>query len=515
MVKLSLRTFPSSSAILSISEEKRGGVRGRSETFFGNQSVWATVLLLAISLLPAAAKELADYRVGDKMEDDIVTPVALMVVDPAATEALKEKETQRIAVVFRLDKSAATVVETDLRERFSLARSNFLFLMHSSFHHTRLEEHQIATEQFDKLIASFKKRDKYFPLTDQLAAEWALGRDGLAEQLPLIARVREAMEQPIRYDNLTNAPKIGSRVMLVPVRSAGEKISLADHEARGYSVAKTNLITMSRARLALREKFSAEEEAAAKFVTRCLVENCFVETELTLAARARHTDPLFVADNYQPGQIIARQGQLVDRKVMAALTHLQEKTVAGQLQQQVAQQKVQAAQFRESNRVLIIGLAAAGTLLLVVLVGLVFRRRPATTLLPDRLAPIVTAPATATDWQQRALEAEEKAAKAHEAIRSGVITQLKDQAVASLAEQRGDLLEAQHAAAQEMADLERRLNDLHAPLQERLRTYESRIADLEKALAAKGEENRELMRAKIELMRKQLAVERAKDLQFN
>ena len=59
--------------------------------------------------------------------------------------------------------------------------------------------------------------------------------------------------------------------------------------------------------------------------------------------------------------------------------------------------------------------------------------------------------------------------------------------------------------------MERRLNELHAPLQERLRVYETRIADLEKALAAKGEENRELIKAKIEMMRKQLETERVQE----
>lgn len=470
--------------------------------------------LLLATLFPAAAKELAEYRVGDRVETDIITPLPLMVVDPAATEALKEKESQCIPVVFRFDRSAATMVETDLREKYSLARSNFLFLMHSSFHHTRLEEDQIATEQFDKLMASFKKRDKYFPLTDRLASEWALGRDGLVEQITVIARVRQAMEQPIRYDNLTNAPKIGSRFTLVPVKSAEEKIGLDDLEARGQAVPKTNLLTMSRARLALRDKFSAEEEDAAKFAARCLVENCFVETELTLAARARHTDALFIADNYQAGQVIAHKGQLVDRKTMAALGQLQEKTVAGRLQQQVAHERGQAAQIRESNRLLIAGLIGVATLLCGVLAWFAFRRKS-----PDSLLPAVVAPgsnaAAETEWQQRALIAEEKAAKAHEAIRSGVMTQLKDKMVTSLAGQRSDMLEAQHAAALEMAELEKRLNELQAPLKDRLRTYEGRIADLEKALAAKGEENRELIRAKIELMRKQLEAERAKDLQFN
>ena len=471
--------------------------------------------LLLTTLLSASAKELPDYRIGDRIDADVVTPLPLMVVDPAATEALKEKEAQRIPVLFRFDKSAAINVEADLREKYSLARSNFLFLMHSSFHHTRLEEDQIATEQFDKLIASFKKRDKIFPLTDQLAAEWALGRDGLAEQIKVIARIRQAMEQPIRYDNLTNAPKIGSRVTLIPVKNPDEKIGL-DDVARGQAIAKTNLLTMSRARLALRAMFSAEEEDAAKFAARCLVENCFVETELTLAARTRHTEALFVADNYQAGQTIARQGQLVDRKIMAAFSQLQEKTVAGRLQEQVAQQQGQVAQIRESNRLLTAGLIGVATLLCAALAWFALRRKAPETLLPAVVHPGGNpAPTVETEWQQRALAAEQQVAKAHEAIRSGVMAQLKDKAVTSLAAQRSDMLEAQQAAALEMAELEKRLNELHAPLQDRLRAYESRIGDLEKALAAKGEENRELIRAKIELMRKQLEAERAKDVRFN
>src|SRR6478736_988016 len=472
--------------------------------------------LLLTTLLSASAKELTDYRIGDRIETDVVTPLPLMVADPAATEALQEKEAQRIPVLFRFDKSAAINVEADLREKYSLARSNFLFLMHSSFHHTKLEEDQIATEQFDKLIASFKKRDKSFPLTDPLAAEWALGRDGLAEQVKLIALVRQAMEQPIRYDNLTNAPKMGSRVTLIPVKSAEEKINLDDIQARGQSLAKTNLQTMSRARLALREKFSATEEDAARFAARCLVENCFVETELTLAARTRHTEALFIADNYQAGQTIARQGQLVDRKVMAALSQLQEKTAAGRLQEQVAHQQGQVAQIRESNQLLTAGLIGVATLLCSALAWFAFRRKAPESLLPAVVHPGGNPiPAVEAEWQQRALAAEQQVAKAHEAIRSGVMAQLKDKAVTSLAAQRSDMLETQHAAALEMAELEKRLNELHAPLQDRLRAYESRITDLEKALAAKGEENRELIRAKIELMRKQLEAERAKDVQFN
>ena len=53
-----------------------------------------------------------------------------------------------------------------------------------------------------------------------------------------------------------------------------------------------------------------------------------------------------------------------------------------------------------------------------------------------------------------------------------------------------------------------RLNELHAPLQNRLNAYESRIQELERELAARTEENRELLKLKIDLLRQQLEAER-------
>jgi hypothetical protein len=76
---------------------------------------------------------------------------------------------------------------------------------------------------------------------------------------------------------------------------------------------------------------------------------------------------------------------------------------------------------------------------------------------------------------------------------------------------RSHLLSTQEKAALELAQLEQRLARLQAPLEQRLRAYEERIADLERELAAKGEENRELIKAKIELTRKKLASEQGMD----
>jgi hypothetical protein len=83
--------------------------------------------------------------------------------------------------------------------------------------------------------------------------------------------------------------------------------------------------------------------------------------------------------------------------------------------------------------------------------------------------------------------------------------------VRGLIKQSTQLMDTQRAAELEVFELERRLRSINAPLEERLRAYESRIAELEKELAAKTHENRELLRVQIDLTRKKLETERSKE----
>jgi hypothetical protein len=118
-------------------------------------------------------------------------------------------------------------------------------------------------------------------------------------------------------------------------------------------------------------------------------------------------------------------------------------------------------------------------------------------------------------WRQRALEAEQRAQEAIAAARANLAPQLaqalKEALVQELAIQRRELLQAQHLAAAEIAQLSQHLDELKAPMQERLRSYETRIQELEKELAARSEENRVLLQLKIEMVRHQLEVERSRN----
>ena len=127
------------------------------------------------------------------------------------------------------------------------------------------------------------------------------------------------------------------------------------------------------------------------------------------------------------------------------------------------------------------------------------------------LAPIDAAAEAV--WKARALAAEARADKAATLLKVRLMPQLARWMMSELFQrllhQRAGLLNSQQMAEQEVAELEQRLEKLHAPLEDRLKAYERRIAELERDLAAKGEENRELLKARIETARKKLASERA------
>ncbi len=129
---------------------------------------------------------------------------------------------------------------------------------------------------------------------------------------------------------------------------------------------------------------------------------------------------------------------------------------------------------------------------------------------------------TATEeiWRQRALEAERRAEQALAAAKNELAPHLaqalKEALVQELAIQRKELLQAQQIAIAELSQLTHHLDALKAPMQERLRSYETRIQELEKELAVRSEENRELLKLKIEMLRHQLEIERTHNrMEFN
>lgn len=84
---------------------------------------------------------------------------------------------------------------------------------------------------------------------------------------------------------------------------------------------------------------------------------------------------------------------------------------------------------------------------------------------------------------------------------------LKETRAQELAVHRKELFQAQQIAIAELVQLTHRLDELKVPMQERPRSYERRIQELEMEWAARSGETRELLKLKIERVRHQLEIE--------
>jgi len=499
----------------------------------------------------AHAKDLAAYHIGDTADEDLTASVPLDVIDPDATDARKTEEALQTPAIFRSYPDVTNEVETEFLAAFAGARAGFSNDVKKAAEQWVLDGRTNAPPDIAKLTAAFNAKNKILPISPALAGLWARGDSGLAVQTTLVERLREAMRRPIRADELPAGFAIGETVRLVPSGNADENVTLNDAEQRGKIATSASLATLSRARAVLLNAFPADEQSTARAMAAFLKPDCALDENLTQQSRARQIGRLAVTAHYDAGQMIVRRGETIDAKAKAALDQLNDKILPGQLNRQIAAERDRAQQEQEQaqreheqaqreheqaqreheqaqqaenlaqqehQRALKVqDQAAAGAQnlalkihrrdewLLAALAGI-----SAVTLLmfwktARRRRQISLLPVRAENFPAQ----NQAAIPAHFAPQLTQI--LKEAVVQGLAAQRGELLKAQQAAAEEIAGLVRRLDELKSPMQERLRAYEMQIQKLEAALAERNEENRELLKLKIEMTRRQLETERAQN----
>jgi hypothetical protein len=349
----------------------------------------------------------------------------------------------------------------------------------------------------------------------------------------------------------------------VPVTSLDEGLSLARAQEMWSPVITTNIPTITHTRNVFRGQFAQEDQPFARVLANFFQPDCIPDVELTQEARDLAVRNLEVADHFDAGQIIVPRGKVIDAQAMAALDAFSEKLIPGALNQQVAaeheraeqeqqsallaQQQAQAAQLQAQNEQAAArlaqqqqqlaqadraiaqteaqneqaqvaamrdqaldaqrealkirtrdewfmgALAVVAVLILAILWRLMRQQRPVAISVPAKLErmekPTTIPPAELAPYLAQTL---------------------KEVVVQGLASQRAELLEAQRMAAAEITELVHRLDQLQAPMQERLRAYQDRIQELQKELTQRTEENRELLKMKIEMMRRQLETERTR-----
>ncbi|MDB6121329.1 MAG: hypothetical protein JWQ71_322 [Pedosphaera sp.] len=472
-------------------------------------SFW--LLVATLPLLAEVAPKMPDYQPGDTAIEDVVTPISLIVIDPKATDALRQKEAQRVPAIFRFDPTIADDAEIVMNKTFTNVHRRFMKELRDTFQKKKLTDQDFITPEFVELTNVFQTKNKTFPLTPDLVKLWAKGESYEPIRGELAKRLRATMSRYLLGGALTGEAKVGPlQTMVLKVSTNDQVITLAMAEQRGVRVIKTNLIQITKARLEVQKNLPPELQAMGKFLAASIKPNCVFDPDLTQQSRAKKTEPIWAADHYEPGQMIVKKGQMIDAKTKAALDQLKSRTAVDDLQERLSQDKskaqaaiqelqakastaqLQAQTAKERNLWLAVG---SSIVLSVSLVAFWRLRKPKQSFALATVEP---------HWEQPS--------GTTEAVKAGLIPHLtrllKEKVVMRLISNRETLLDTQEAATLEITTLEERLEKIQAPLGERLKAYEKRITELEKELEAKGEENRELIKAKILLAKKQLETER-------
>jgi len=495
------------------------------------KAAFGLLFACALALFCAAglrAADLAAYQVGAIAGENIVTPVTLDVIDANATAARKAAEALKTPAIFRSypDGAITNAMADELQAAFAATHSDFLAALKAGFPAVPLDSDAIASAEFIGFLAAFNGKNKSFPVSAKLAASWAAGDAGLDTENRFIAALLQMTHRAIRADDLPGGFALGDTLMLVPVASPSEAITLADAGQRGKLITQNNMTPLSRLQMLFRRNFPDDEQALARSLSVFLKPNCALDATLTQQARERDVRQLVVVDHYDAGQLIVQRGATIDLKTKAALDALNEKLMPDQLNRQIAaaREQVQQQQLqiqREHDAAAQAGSQAQrehAAALESQNQALKIRTRNEWLMVALAVVSVVSLAAVFFVWQQPRPRRRNNLLPARiehpNAIQAGVAPQLaqviKEALVHELAAQRHELLSAQQCAAAEISELVRRLDRLQAPMHERLRTYEMQIQKLEKELAVRTEENRELLQMKIELIRHQLQSERAR-----
>ncbi len=480
--------------------------------------IWPGVFLALATAFSVAAKDLADYRVGDVAEADIITFVPLEVADATATTAQQSAAMEKTPSVFRdFPQIATKQMAREFATVMSVVHGKFTNALHKEFAAATLDQATVASAEFTNFVSDFIATNNRYPLNLPLADAWARGGDGAEITGAWLAQLTAMLHRPVSADQLPPDFFTGEKFYAVPVASSEEAPTLADIETSGHLIAATNLTTVSRLRMLFRHKFPPEQQPFATRLAGFLRPVCAPDPALTEEYRRRAVSRSVVMAHFAAGQVIIPRGQIVDEKTLAAIGQLREKTTPPKTAAApvVAVKNVAPTKTVPAATPNYLGW---GVSTLAGVIAFYFFIKAAR---PRRRVPLVTQasaisgkPIVFAEVLNDRMQLQPPAS-VNEILQSAppdlapqFVASLKEAVVTELAMQRRDLLFAQQAAAAEIADLARRLENAQAPLLERLRAYEQRITELESELADQSKQNRELLQLKIEMLRQQINTER-------
>ncbi len=466
-----------------------------------------------MSAVTTVAPVQPEYKLGDLAKEDIISSVTIRVVNPERSNTLKRQSTNQAPLIYRHVVTAADDAEAELRNHINSNRIRFLRALQRQLPTGMLQASDLDSLAYVNAISEVTQADPNPPPLTRLAPLWIRGLSDAALVESLLQPLREVMTQYIVNDNTTDSLAVDQPIRLIRVKNELEMPSLPDLETSGVTATAANLSSLDMVHGVVESYFSSDEAGMARFVASFIRANTFPAPGLTELLRAKGRDEVVEYDTYAAGQVLVKKGQRINEKALAVLAAVREKKDIEKLLSQLETKSSGINPLAADTWGFLAWLGGAGLVLLLILWrwGNRSTRASGSALEPEihDFTPYLIGKDAAL-WRTRALAAEQRAERAHEAIRQGAVGWMKEKVFGSIFRQRADLLSTQRMAEAEMAELERRLEYLLIPLQGRIRTYENRIKELETILAAQDGAERRLIDARITRTKQQLELERSR-----
>jgi hypothetical protein len=517
---------------------ERAAVKAKLRCEAAHRSLLIVTIALAGGVSASAESSVVPaYQIGDVVAADVLAPFEFAVVNPDQTEKLRQAELAKVPAIYRFDPWIAVEAEEKLAAAFNRVRTVFVTSMEIAARKVPLDEATIAHPSFWQFVAWFTNRYPDMPVTTNLARAWALEESDDPIRFQTQTALREVMSRYIRADAIP-ARTDTDQVQLFSRESPGARPNLADLEDTGEVVSREEIASLSEARRELRARLCDDGEELAAFAERFVQENLTFDDWLTAQRRRERVAELVVFDQYSPGQIIARANQVVDSRAKAALDIV---AVATKRQSRAAESSAQSHAplgqrlFTMAHELWRLSQQHPALVMILLVTGMVVGWRvtvsrktiasidvkgyevsknheissPFLPVLSDHIAfalnsaptltPDMAAVHAGAEWQMQLREAEHRAEELLSLVRAGLAPylakELTRRLVHELISHRASLLRAHQLAAEEILALESRFEKVHHDLRERLSVYEQRTVELEKELASKTEQTRELLKA--------------------
>jgi hypothetical protein len=436
------------------------------------------------------------YQAGDIALEDIISPVDLEVVDPKATAQARHQAIAQLPPVYRSLDSKEEPTLAAVVASFESTRDRFVKDVGLAFSGHPIDHREANSSRFREFRTGFQRENTGFPVGNLLGLTWALGRDDSRLLSPILDTIEDAYADRIVLDG--GDSNLPTELLLIEDDTGFSAGQNAPFE-RGRRIEQSEIVDLDMVRKEVHQQLDVDYRPVSAYVTGLLQPNARFDVPLNDAYKREKAESILVVNHYRAGDLLVRKGEVISEEAMRALRNLDSRL---SLQKEVPPSGIVASHpglrlYQPDQDTgsgihgLALGFLTCAVLLLLVMFTWFFFRQRNSELVPIRAGASIN----------RVIPEELAAQLARE---------LRDRVVQSLYTQRDDLLKAERSATMSVRELEERLARLQPRILAKIQEYETRIKELEDQLAQKESENRDLIRARIEEVRRKLDAELAR-----